>query len=127
MRTHLRNGAWGQLFPALAWALTLGLIAFNKVGSPQFAVWLVAPMIVWLTFSASKARLPAILTLAIALSTQLVYPLLYDSLLALGTLGLVAQSVRAVLLLTAFILSIVLVWRQGSRRILAAQGAPIRH
>ena len=45
-----RRGARAEdLFPPLVLALILCMIAFNKVGSPQFISWLAAPVILGLT------------------------------------------------------------------------------
>jgi hypothetical protein len=65
----------------LALALTAALIAFNKVGSPQFVGWLAAPIVLGLVLDRTRFRVPAMLVLVIALLTQLIYPFFYESLL----------------------------------------------
>ena len=40
-----RGASFVRLFPPLALALVLALIVFNKVGSPQFLTWLIAPLV----------------------------------------------------------------------------------
>ena len=45
----LQRGARAtEVLPVLALALVSGLIAFNKVGSPQFMTWLAVPVILGL-------------------------------------------------------------------------------
>ncbi len=84
----LRAGASaGDLLPPLALALVTALIAFNKVGSPQFVSWLAVPIVLGLATSAAglgrSFRTPASLVLVIGALTQLVYPYFYGWLLAL--------------------------------------------
>jgi len=79
---HRRGTAFAELFPVLVLALVLTLIAFNKVGSPQFMSWLAAPVILGLVLRGTAWRTPAILATVLAALTQLVYPHLYDWLLA---------------------------------------------
>ena len=98
----LRAGASaGDLLPPLALALVTTLIAFNKVGSPQFVSWLAVPIVLGLATSAAglgrSFRTPASLTLVIAALTQLVYPYFYGWLLALDVPMLTVLTARNVL------------------------------
>ncbi len=85
------------LLPPLVLALVACLIAFNKVGSPQFVAWLAAPVIFGLVTSGRRFRTPAILVAVIAALTQLVYPYLYGYLLSLFPPMVAALSVRNLL------------------------------
>ena len=38
-----RGASFVRLFPPLALALVLAFIVFNKVGSPQYMTWIIAP------------------------------------------------------------------------------------
>ncbi len=76
-----RGASFARLFPPLALLLVTVLIAWNKVGSPQFQTWLLAPVILWLVLDRRRARAAAALVLALCLLTCLVYPLSYDGLL----------------------------------------------
>jgi hypothetical protein len=79
----MREGAhFARVFPPLALALVLVLIVFNKVGSPQFMTWLAAPIVLGLIYRRRQWLLPAVLGLALAVLTQLIYPYLYGALLA---------------------------------------------
>jgi len=93
--------AAGDLFAPLALAFVTALIAFNKVGSPQFVSWLAVPIVLGLATSAAGSgrsfRTPAILVAVIAALTQVIYPYLYNSLLALDPLLLGTLTVRNVL------------------------------
>ncbi|WP_437386510.1 glycosyltransferase 87 family protein [Plantibacter flavus] len=66
-----------SLLPPLALLFVLTLIIFNKVGSPQFAMWLAAPVILGIVLQRGRFITPAVLALVIAALTQLVYPYLY--------------------------------------------------
>ncbi|WP_324012087.1 hypothetical protein [Microbacterium sp. JZ37] len=99
-----RGAAYRSLVPPLALALVLAFMVFNKVGSPQFHDWLIAPIALWLVVDRRRARGPALLALACALLTQLVYPLLY--------MGVMLAEPFAVSVLTArnALLVVLLVW-----------------
>jgi len=71
-----------QLASATALTATLDLIVFNKVGSPQYQLWLVAPVILGLAIGAKKWGVPTYFVLGLALLTQLVYPVFYSNLIA---------------------------------------------
>ena len=80
-RRHLQQL---QLVALATFAMTLALIVFNKVGSPQFTLWLAAPLV--LSFATKSVpqtviswRFPLIGVLAVAALTQLIYPLAYRS------------------------------------------------
>jgi len=100
----VRRGATAaELLPPLALALTSALILFNKVGSPQFVTWLAVPVVLGLSTAATgrgtSFRFPAALALVIAGLTQLIYPYLYDQLLALNVWMLLVLSARNLLYL----------------------------
>ncbi len=81
-----RGASAAELLPPLALAITTALILFNKVGSPQFVTWLAVPIVLGLSTAATgrgtSFRFPAVLALVIADLTQVIYPYLYDQLLA---------------------------------------------
>jgi len=98
-----RGASAAELLPPLALAITTALILFNKVGSPQFVTWLAVPIVLGLSTAATgrgaSFRFPAALALVIAGLTQLIYPYLYDQLLALNFWMLLMLSTRNLLYL----------------------------
>lgn len=86
-------------------AMTLTLIAFNKVGSPQFTLWLAAPLV--LSFAISSPllswRTPQRIALAVAGLTQMVYPLFYGSYIHDAPPMIVIGAVRNVLIVALLI------------------------
>lgn len=102
----IRGARFTRLLPPLALALVTLLIVTNKVGSPQFQTWLIAPMILWLVLDRVRARVPAVVVLALCLLTCLVYPIGYDALLRADTLSVAVLTVRNVLLIVLLVLGI---------------------
>ena len=92
----------GDLMPPLALALVTALIAFNKVGSPQFITWLAVPILLGIVTRAAgrggSFAVPATIGLAIAALTQLIYPYLYTTLLLADPLMVGIITVRNLLL-----------------------------
>lgn len=88
-----RGASFPRLFPPLALTLVAVLIVTNKVGSPQFQTWLIAPVILWIIFDRTRSGLPAGMVLVLCALTCLIYPLTYD--------GLLHAELAPVLLLTA--------------------------
>ncbi len=97
-----RRATFASLFPPLALALVSALLVFNKVGSPQYMVWLVAPVVLGLVLDRRRWRVPAVLTLLAAAATQIVYPLTYFDLLIVAPLPVVVITIRNLLLVVLF-------------------------
>jgi hypothetical protein len=115
----IRRGAdVAAVLPPLVLALVTALIAFNKVGSPQFMAWLSVPVILGLaaqsTGRGGSFRVPAVFALLLAALTQSFYPYLYLSLLALNPVMLTLLSARNTLVLVLLGWGVVALWR--SRR-----------
>ena len=91
-----------QLLAPLALAIVTTLIAFNKVGSPQFISWLAVVIVLGLgTHHAGYGRsfaVPAAIVLVVAALTQAFYPYLYTDLLSLNPILLVDVTARNLLL-----------------------------
>lgn len=77
--------------------LVTALVALNKVGSPQYFTWFVAPVLLGLIADPRLFRLPAVLLPVMAVCTQLVYPWFYDDVLLLRPPALALLAVRNVL------------------------------
>ncbi|MDN3311533.1 glycosyltransferase 87 family protein [Microbacterium oryzae] len=93
-----RGAAFRALVPPLGLALVVALMVCNKVGSPQFHDWLIAPLVLWVVVDRRRARGPALLALTCAALTQLVYPLLYLGVMTAEPVAVTALSLRNVLL-----------------------------
>lgn len=89
-----RGASFARLFPPLALSLVTTLIVLNKVGSPQFQTWLIAPVILWFVLDRTRAAAPAVLVLALCALTCLIYPLSYDALLRAETLPIAVLTLR---------------------------------
>ena len=100
-----------SLFPSLSLALVLGFIVFNKVGSPQYLVWLVPSLVVGLVVRRTAWFAPATLALAAALLTQLVYPILYEGILVPQPIAVVILTLRNLLLVALLAWTVVRVAR----------------
>lgn len=93
-----RGAAWERVLPPLALALVVALIVTNKVGSPQFHTWLIAPVILWLLHDRRRAAGASMLVLVLCALTFAIYPLSYDALLRAQLLPLLLLTARNVLL-----------------------------
>jgi len=100
-----------RLLPPLALALVVALIALNKVGSPQFHDWLIAPLVLWIVLDRRRARPLAALALLSAALTQVVYPLLYGELLAAQPVAAAALTARNLVLVVLLVWAVVRVAR----------------
>ena len=110
-------GLWGvrrgapvvRLYPALAFALVLALIVVNKVGSPQYMTWIVAPIVLGLVIDRATWLRPAAFAIATGLLTQIVYPIFYNFLMtdhpAPGVVALL--TVRNLALVVMFVWSVI--------------------
>ncbi len=106
-----RGASFAALFPPLALGIVLAFVVFNKVGSPQFMTWLVAPIVMGLVVNRRLWWRPAVLALAIALLTQALYPIMYGGLLRLQALPVILLTARNALLLVLFVWAVVLIAR----------------
>jgi hypothetical protein len=92
----------------LAGALTLAtaFVVFNKVGSPQFMVWLAPAVAVGLAHSWRDWRVPAVMLIVIAVATYFIYPLFYDALSHNNPWMALVLTIRNVLLVVLFLWSV---------------------
>lgn len=112
-----RAGAsWVRVVPPLALSIVLALILTNKVGSPQFVVWIGAVLVAWLVLDRARAVAPAAGTLAVAALTQVIYPWNYDLVSAPTLAGVVFLVLRNALYVVLFVVAVralVLAWRDA--------------
>lgn len=111
-----RGAAFVTLFPPLAAALVLGFIVLNKVGSPQYMTWLVAPIVVGLALDRRRWVRPAVLAVVILALTQLIFPFWYDAILTLVPAAVGLLVLRNVLLVALFVWVVVRLARVRTHR-----------
>lgn len=95
---HQRGVSARELMPPLAMAAVLAFIVFNKVGSPQFQTWLIAPVVLWLLWDRRRALPYAVSAVIIAACTHLIYPLFYDLFLQTDVVVVTIITIRNLLL-----------------------------
>jgi len=114
-----RGAAALDVLSPLSLALVVALIAFNKVGSPQFISWLAVPIILGLgarlAGSSVSFRVPAVIVLVIAALTQVLYPYLYVYLLNLNTVLLIVITARNLLYFVLLAWAVAELWQVGVR------------
>ncbi len=98
-----RGVSYVRLMPVAALALVLAFIVFNKVGSPQYLCWLLPPVALGIVLDRRAWRGPAMMTLALCALTQLVYPIVYGDVLAAQPIGVVALTLRNLLLIALLV------------------------
>ncbi|MGK3953493.1 hypothetical protein ACLKM7_14360 [Microbacterium sp. I2] len=120
-----RGARFATLFPPLALSLVLAFIVFNKVGSPQFLTWLIAPVAIGLVLDRRGWLLPAAVALVAAFLTQLVYPVLYDRIIVADALGATVLTLRNLVMLALFAWAVVRLARvpRGTRLRPSPRGA----
>ena len=107
------------LFPLLSFIVITALIVFNKVGSPQYMMWLVAPVVAGLIFSPKVWRSLALLTLLIAGMTHVLYPYWYGNILALEPSMISLLTLRNVGLVALLVVSCWTLYAESKREIWA--------
>ena len=98
-----------------ALALVSAFIVFNKVGSPQYMLWLVPVVAVGVNQSWVHWRVPAVLMLAISELTTLIFPIFYLPLIAGDLLAILLLTLRNALLLVLFVWSIATLGKMAGR------------
>lgn len=109
-----RGASAAHVLPPLALALVTTIIAFNKVGSPQFVSWLAVPIVLGIVTArlggGVNFTVPSALVLTIAGLTQVLYPYLYPYLLGLDTLMLLAITLRNALYFVLLAWAVFTLW-----------------
>jgi hypothetical protein len=107
------------LFPLLSFIVITALIVFNKVGSPQYMMWLVAPVVVGLIFYPKVWRSLALLSLLVAGMTHVLYPYWYGNILALETSMVSLMTLRNIGLVALLVVSCWTLYAESKREIWA--------
>jgi hypothetical protein len=79
---RLRHVAPTEVLAVTSLGLVSAVVALNKVGSPQYLTWYVAPVILGLLVSPVRFRVPAVMVLVAAGLTQAIYPWFYSGVTA---------------------------------------------
>ena len=85
-----------------ALTLTTAFVVFNKVGSPQYMLWIAPILAVGLATRPDTFRVPAVLTAWAAGLTTLVFPLLYRQLIVLDPVAVLVLGARNLIVVTVF-------------------------
>ncbi|UPO78568.1 glycosyltransferase 87 family protein [Arthrobacter sp. Helios] len=105
---HRRGADAGSLLAAGSLALVGAFIVFNKVGSPQFMLWLGAVTAVGVAWEGRSWRLPALMMIPVAALTTLVYPMFYAALYDDLNAGVAAMlTVRNLLVMALFVWAVI--------------------
>ena len=115
-RAVRRGAAFGVFMPPLALSLVVVLMLANKVGSPQFATWLAAPVILGLVYRPARFAVPAYIAAAVALFTHIIYPYWYGWLLVANPAFVFLLTVKVGLLVALLVWGIRALWQAGRRR-----------
>lgn len=100
----LRRGAEREELLLEGSLLTVtAFIVFNKVGSPQFIIWLAPVVIAGLVHNWDRWKVPATLLMGIAFTTFVIYPLFYTPLIHANPVMAAVLTVRNVLLVTLLV------------------------
>ena len=86
--------------------LVTAFIVFNKVGSPQFIIWLLPVVVAGLVHDWDRWKIPATLLMGIAFTTFIIYPLFYTPLIHANPIMAAVLTSRNVLLVTLLIWAI---------------------
>lgn len=108
---HKKGYAYESLLPELSLGIIAAFIAFNKVGSPQFAMWLTAPVILGIMLQGRRFQYPAVFVACIGALTQLVFPTFFGNIVYLEFFPLVVLTIRNALYMTVFVWSVVRLWQ----------------
>lgn len=126
---HHRQADVAQLLLIGSLALVGAFIVFNKVGSPQYMLWLVPVVTVGVGRSWKVWRVPAVLMLAISGLTTLIFPIFYLPLVDGNLFALLLLTVRNGLLVVLLGWSIVVLTRlalAGNRMPAGLVNIPVR-
>ncbi|MFF2274983.1 hypothetical protein [Agromyces sp. NPDC058126] len=116
VRAARRGAPFVVLMAPLSLAFVVVLMLANKVGSPQFATWLAAPVVLGLVLRPVRFAAPALLAAAVALLTQIIYPYWYGWLLIANPAFVFLLTMKVALLGALLVWSLIVVWQAGTRR-----------
>lgn len=121
-RARRAAAAGGRLTPGFeqrlivrgAFALAGALIVFNKVGSPQYMLWLAPIVAVGLAVEPEAWRAIAWWMAGISVATTIVFPILYMPLVEADPLAASVLLARNAMVVGLFAVSVAGLWRMGT-------------
>lgn len=126
LRAVLARAHFVNVFPPLALAFVMAFIAINKVGSPQYLCWIAAPVILGLLYRGRRWLSPAVMALALAGLTQVIYPFFYGRLLAADPVVVSVLTLRNLLEVVLLVWCMVALWKAGSSHAMSSPNrAPV--
>ena len=114
---RLTTGLEQRLILVASFALTAALIVFNKVGSPQYMLWLAPIVAVGLIVDPQAWRKAAGWLAGVCFATTLVFPVLYMPLIDGDPFSAGVLLARNVMVVGLFVWSVVVLWRAGSETV----------
>ena len=112
-----------------ALALSSAFVVFNKVGSPQYMLWIAPVVAVGVAHNWRRWRTPAYVLLVIGVLTTLIFPVFYLPLVDGDPFSVVLLTARNALLVVVFGWSVRAIWRliaDGTHTPLPAEAQPER-
>jgi hypothetical protein len=119
-----RGGDEAGVLALVSLGLVTALVALNKVGSPQYFTWFVAPVLLGLLVDARRFRVPGVLLPVMAVCTQVLYPWNYTDLIRLAPPMLALLALRNLLELVLLGWVLVQLLMPGALRPAAARTLP---
>jgi len=107
-----------------ALALVSAFVVFNKVGSPQYMLWIAPIVAVGVAHDWWQWRIPAYLMLGIAILTTMVFPIFYLPLIDGDPFAVLLLTLRNVLLVVLFGWSTRVLWGFARGRVAVAVAVP---
>lgn len=99
------NEQLSQVFAWTSLTAVLDLIAFNKVGSPQYYGWLLIPAIIFSLVRPHQWRTVLVWLLGLLALTGYIYPVIYDAILSANGLATAVLTARNLLLMGLLVLA----------------------
>ena len=96
--------------------MVTAFIVFNKVGSPQFIIWLLPVVVAGLVHHWERWKVPATLLMGIAFTTFVIYPLFYTPLIHANPIMAAVLTIRNVLLVTLLVWAVQRTVELGKKR-----------
>ncbi|GAB2816824.1 glycosyltransferase family 87 protein [Alpinimonas psychrophila] len=118
-RARKRGAPSQELLLVGSLALATSMVVFNKVGSPQYMLWLVPIVVVGIALNTRSWRVPGNLMMAISIMTTMVFPIFYMPLVngsRYAAVLLTSRNALLVILLGWTIMRLVMLGQSASKK-----------